>query len=157
MPPSGAHNAAWDAALAAAPQEGAVGGAGLMNQGGRMPRPPRDEERERRIAGEIIVDAYSADEQAMGWYVYLDGHLQVPFLAKCIADRIISPLRVGDEVEIIGMAPEEECGHEMFVLTPWERRTLAVPLAQLTVLEAEEQTRQAVEDWRYCVDRGYEL
>jgi hypothetical protein len=37
-----------------------------------MPRTPRDEEREQRIAMEIVVDAYSADEQTMGWYVYLE-------------------------------------------------------------------------------------
>ena len=77
-----------------------------------MRRIPRDEEREQRIAMEIIVDAYSADEQAMGWYVYLEEHLQFPFLARCTATRAISPLRVGDEVEITGMAPEDECGHE---------------------------------------------
>jgi hypothetical protein len=31
-----------------------------------MDRPPEDEEREQRIAMEIIVDAYSPEEQAMG-------------------------------------------------------------------------------------------
>ena len=92
-----------------------------------MPRPPRDEEREQRIAMEIIVDAYSADEQAMGWYVYLEQLLQFRFLATCIVQRAISPLRVGDEVEITGMAPENECEHEMFVLTRWDRGDLAVP------------------------------
>src|SRR4051794_22838194 len=96
-----------------------------------MPRPPRDEDREQRITMEVIVDAYSADEQAMGWYVYLEDNLQFPFPAKCMAQRVISPLRVGDEVEITGMAPEEECGHEMFVLTPWDHGDLAVPLSQL--------------------------
>jgi hypothetical protein len=106
-----------------------------------MQRIPRDEEREQRIAMEIIVDAYSADEQAMGWYVYLEEHLQFPFLAKCTGTRAISPLRVGDEVEITGMAPEEECGHEMFVLTQWDRGSLGVPLSQLEGLVVDEQTR----------------
>ena len=31
----------------------------------------QDEEREERITMEIIVDAYDAEEQAMGWYYYL--------------------------------------------------------------------------------------
>jgi hypothetical protein len=122
-----------------------------------MPRPPRDEEREQRIAIEIVVDAYSADEQAMGWYVYLEEHLQFPFLAKCIAQRAISPLRVDDEVEIVGMAPVEECGHEMFVLTRWDRGELAVPLSQLEGLVMDDQTRQAIEDWHYWIARGHEL
>jgi hypothetical protein len=48
-----------------------------------------------------------------------------------VAERAISPLRVGDELEVVGMAPEEACEHEMLVLTRWERGTLAVPSAQL--------------------------
>jgi hypothetical protein len=122
-----------------------------------MPQRPRDEEREDRIQMEIVVDAYGPEEQATGWYVYLDENLQFPFLARCVAERAISPLQIGDEVEVVGMAPEEECAHEMFVLTPWERRTLAVPLSQLDALVTDEQTRQAIEDWRYWVERGYEL
>ncbi len=117
----------------------------------------QEEEREERIAMEIIVDAYGPEEQAMGWYYYLDGALQFPFLARCVARRSISPLHVGDEIEVVGMAPEEECQHEMFVTTPWERDTLAVPLSQLEVIRADEQTEQAVQDWRYWVERGYEL
>jgi Calcium binding len=56
----------------------------------------------------------------MGWYYYLDDTLSFPFFSKCITKRAISPLRVGDEVEVIGMAPEEECEHEMFVIMRWE-------------------------------------
>lgn len=36
-----------------------------------MTRRAKDEEREERIHMEIIVDAYSPEEQAMGWYTYL--------------------------------------------------------------------------------------
>ena len=122
-----------------------------------MPRPPRDEEREQRIEMEIIVDAYGPEEQALGWYNYLQENLQFPFLTRCIRERAISPLRVGDEVEVVGMGPEEECAHEMFVLTPWDRRTLAVPLSQLEPTVADEQTIQAVEDWHYWVEQGHEL
>ncbi len=123
-----------------------------------MPERTRDEEREERIMMEIVVDAYRAEEQAMGWYYYLEEQLQFPFLAHCIAERAISPLRVGDEVEVVGMAPEDECEHEMFVLMPWERRTLAVPLSQLQAAShVDEETRQAVEDWHYWAERGYEF
>ena len=122
-----------------------------------MPRPSRDEEREQRIELEIIVDANGPEEQALGWNNYLAENLQFPFLTRCIRERAISPLRVGDEVEVVGMGPEEECAHEMFVLTPWDRRTLAVPLSQLEPTVADEQTIQAVEDWHYWVEQGYEL
>ena len=100
-----------------------------------------DEEREQRITMEIVVDAYTPEEQAMGWYYSLEDRLHFPFAARCTAERAISPLRVGDEVEVVGMAPEEECQHEMFILIGWERRGLAVPLAQLEGVAVDGQTR----------------
>lgn len=122
-----------------------------------MAQARRDEEREERIQQEIVVDAYGPEEQAMGWYCYLETQLNFPFRAKCTAQRAISPLRKGQEVEVVGLAPEEECEREMFVTVPWERRTLAVPLSQLGVTLADKTTRQAVEDWHYWVKQGYEF
>jgi hypothetical protein len=58
-------------------------------------------------------------------------------------------------VDVTGMAPEEECEREMFVMMRWERRGLAIPLAQLEAVHADDATRQAIEDWHYWVDRGY--
>jgi Calcium binding len=122
-----------------------------------MPERPLDTSREERIHMEIVVDAYGPEEQALGWYYYLENHLQFPFTARCRAERATSPLRIGDEVEVVGLPPEEVCEHEMFVLTPWDRRTLAVPLSQLEAIAADESTRQAMEDWHYWVAQGYEL
>jgi hypothetical protein len=121
-------------------------------------KPKRDEEREQRITMEIVVDAYGAEERALGWYYYLEAQLQFPFTGNCIAKRAISPLRVKDEVEVIGMPGEVECEHEMFVTIRWEKEGLAVPLSQLKPLRGtEEQTRQAVADWHYWVQMGYEF
>ena len=119
-----------------------------------MSRVEYDEIREQRIDYEIIVDAYSPEELAMGWYSYLDDHLSMPFKAKCIAKRAISPLEAGEEVEVLGMTAEEECEHEMFVKVKWHGREFAVPLAQIAVVEADEATREAVEDWHYWENRG---
>ncbi|MEA3338888.1 MAG: calcium-binding protein [Chloroflexota bacterium] len=129
-----------------------------------MDRIPKDETREDRIDLEAVVDAYGAEERAMGWYYYLSNRIDydseaIP--AQCMAERAISPLMVGDEVEILGMAPAEECEHEMFVMirwgTPGEKQSLGVPLSQLKVTHASEQTREAIEDWRYWVNRGYQF
>jgi hypothetical protein len=106
---------------------------------------------------EIVVDAYGSDERAMGWYCYLESTPNFPFTARCTGRRAISPLRVKDEVEVIGMAPQEECHREMFVVIRWEKDGLAVPLSQLKVADADEQTREAVEDWHYWVSQGYEF
>ena len=122
-------------------------------------RPKRDAQREQRIEMEVVVDAHDADERAMGWYYYLEGKLQFPFTTLCIAHRSISPLRVDDEVEVIGMIGEDDCMHEMFVSIRWDRKGgLAVPLSQLKPIgDTDEQTRQAVGDWHYWVAMGYEF
>ena len=122
-----------------------------------MTRVEKDEAREERIAFEAIVDANGPEEQAMGWYYYLDDKISTPFKAKCMTKRTISPLEVGEEVEVLGMTSEDECEHEMFVRVKWQGRELGVPLAQLGVAEADEATQEAVEDWHYWVNRGYEF
>ena len=122
-------------------------------------KPKKDPERDDRIHMEIVVDAYDSDERRMGWYAYLEDQLQFPFTATCVAKRATSPLKVKDEVEVIGMAPEDECRGEMFVMIRSDRKEgLGVPLSQLRpIKETDEQTRQAVEDWHYWVEQGYEF
>ncbi len=83
--------------------------------------------------------------------------LQFPFTARCVARRAISPLEVGAETDVVGMAPEEECQHDMFVLIRWRPHPLAVPLMQLEGIQVDEATQQAIDDWHYWVDRGYEF
>jgi len=116
-----------------------------------------NKEREERIRMEIVVDANGPEEQATGWHVYLDTHLRFPFPARCVTERVISPLEVGDVVDVVGMAPEDECEHDMFVLVRRPRKQLGVPLAQLRDQGVDEETEQAIEDWRYRVGRGYQL
>jgi hypothetical protein len=122
-----------------------------------MPKADRDEAREERITMEAVVDAYGAEEQAMGWYYYLEGKLQFPFTATCIRKRRSSPLAEETQVEVVGMAPEEECGQEMWVEIGWQDDTLAVPLMQLSPVEADPETEEGVADWHYWVEQGYEF
>lgn len=114
-----------------------------------------DEERDCRISMEVLVDCYDEGEEAMGWYYYLQDNLSFPFIALCIEDRTVSPLEIGEEVEVLGMAPEEECEHgEMFVLIFHGKKKLAVPLVQLEPVEADDKTVEAVLDWHYWNSRG---
>jgi len=122
-----------------------------------MPCVKENKVRERRIAMEAVVDAYNASERAMGWYYYLEERLKVPFKARCKSKRAVSALRFGEEVDVLGMAPEDECEAEMFVWVRWSGRRLAVPLSQLEPLSDDAGTRGAVGDWHYWVDRGYEF
>ena len=120
-----------------------------------MTRPERDEVREERIAMEATVDAYDETERALGWYYYLEDRLAFPFRARCASERATSPLGIGDEVEVTGMAPEEDCEREMLVTIPWGERRLAVPLSQLEPLAVDEGTEEAAADWRYWVAVGH--
>lgn len=90
-----------------------------------------DPERDNRIWMEAIVDCYGPEEQAMGWYYYLDDRLAFPFSARCIDKRRISPLEIGEIILVTSMAPEDDCMREMFVMVNWQNRELGAPLAQL--------------------------
>ena len=117
-----------------------------------------DEEREERIAMEIIVDAYGLEEQAMVWYYYHKDTIEFPFSAVCCGRRSISPLKIDDKVKVAGMADEEECEKEMFVDVRWGDGQLSIPLSQLKPTNsAPEEIKEAVEDWHYWVKRGYQL
>lgn len=122
-----------------------------------MSRIERDEEREDRIYMEAIVDANGSEEQAMGWYYYLDDKIEFPFAARCIQERKISPLRVDENVQVMGMVSENDCLNEMFVEIEWSGRRFGVPLSQLQGIDVEENTEEAISDWHYWVGRGYRL
>jgi hypothetical protein len=117
----------------------------------------KDDDREERIAMEIVVDAYGEIERAISWYYYLKDNLAFPFKAECITERASSPLDKGEKVEVVGMPPEDECENEMFVNIKWKKRTLAVPLSQLTGIKVDDETQQGIEDWHYWVEKGYEF
>jgi hypothetical protein len=85
-----------------------------------MKRPKRNADREDRIYNEAIVDA-SPDEQAMSWYYYLEGKISFPFRASCLAANAVSPLRKGENVEVLRMAAENACEHDMLVANPVAR------------------------------------
>jgi hypothetical protein len=125
-------------------------------QNARTMAAKKDKAREDRIVMEIVVDAYGPEERAMGWYCHLDNTMSFPFTAQCTGKRATSPLKKGDEVAVIGVAPEDDCQNEMFVTIRWEEDDLAVPLSQLEPVRASAASRQAVEDWLYWVKMGYE-
>ena len=116
-------------------------------------------EREDRILFEIVVDAYGESERAMSWYYYLQEKIEFPFKTNCTSVRATSPLEVGSQVEVLGMAPEDDCTAEILVLVArgeTKKSKLAVPLSQLQYLSENAEACQAVEDWHYWVARGYE-
>jgi len=114
-----------------------------------MRKPKLNRAREKRIIDEIVVDAYTSDERAMGWYYYLEDKLKFPFKARCTFLRPVSPLQKGEEVEVLGMASEDDRMREMFVLIRYAGRKPGVPLVQLDPVKSDKATREAIEDSRY--------
>lgn len=114
-----------------------------------------NQEIEGRIVMEIVVDAYNEEEQAMGWYYYLQDKMTFPFKAKCVYKRGLSPLKVGESINVIGMADTDECLHDMLVNIDWEDDELSVPLSQLEGISVDVKTQQALNDWHYWLAQGY--
>lgn len=122
-----------------------------------MPDHPIDEEREERITMEVIVDAYSAEEEAEGWSCYLGDQMTFPFQAQCIKESRRSPLQLGETVRVIGMANDDECVTDMAVEVEWSGRTCGIPLSQLQGIDVDEQTAEAIADWHYWLASGHRL
>ena len=85
----------------------------------------------------------------------MEENLEFAFTARCVSESPLSPLLIGDEVEVIQMARIEECEDGMMVEAEWLEDDLTLPLEQLEGVGVGERTREAIEDWRYWVDQGY--
>jgi len=118
-----------------------------------MNRPKRDPVREDRIHNEAIVDA-GPEEQALSWYYYLENKIRFPFQAKCLVTKHVSPLKKGETIEVVRMAPDDVCEHDMLVQIRWQGRKMAVPLSQLAAIDPDESTKEAIGDWHYWVSQG---
>lgn len=121
----------------------------------RLPKLRKNHIRDERIHSEVIVDAYGPEEQALGWYYYLENRIQFPLTARCIVPMVVSPLRKGETVEVRGLAPEDSCAHDMLVLIRWHGGNVVVPLSQLSAIDGGESTIEAIGDWHYWLAQGY--
>lgn len=120
-------------------------------------RPKRDEDREERIATEIIVDCYNEHEARSGWHCYLEDTLSFPFEAECLHTHRASPLEPGERVTVLRMdedEDEDDALGEMKVRVRWRARKFSVPLAQLSGVGVDADTSEAIADWHYWVAQG---
>ena len=120
-----------------------------------MSKPRKNRLREERIHNEAIVDAYGPEEQALGWYYYLENKIRFPFSARCIASTVVSPLRKrrngqGPRLGAGGFLCPRHAG-----VDPLARRNVAVPLSQLAAIDADDSTLEAIGDWHYWLAQGY--
>jgi hypothetical protein len=116
-----------------------------------------DPAREERIDDEIVVDAYDSEERMSGWFHSIQDTIENNVRCRCRKTRSMSPLKVGEEVDVIDVAPYDDCESEMFVLVGWNDRKLAVPLEQLEPIEGDPKAVEIIEDWLYWCLMGYEF
>ncbi|BAY84349.1 hypothetical protein NIES267_38450 [Calothrix parasitica NIES-267] len=116
-----------------------------------------DKNREERIDMEVVVDAYNEDERAMGWFYYLQDKLQFPFKAKWVNRQRPQ----GKEIEVVEMSPEDECMRSMFVEVRYREGEVddifSARLEDIHPIEVDEETAEAIADWYYWIDMGYEF
>jgi Calcium binding len=119
-----------------------------------------DEVREERIKNEILADAEDKEDRAMGWYYYLDDCLNFPFNAKW-AKKGRKGTAPEKDVEVLAMATEEECLRDMLVevveIGGKDEDVDIARLNDLKVLDADEDTQEALDDWYYWVAKGYKF
>ncbi|MDB9372448.1 calcium-binding protein [Nodularia sphaerocarpa] len=124
-----------------------------------MPSVERDENREHRIKTEIIVDAEDQEDRAMGWYNYLDDSLNVPFMAKLTKKTGKTSASEEKKVEVMGMAPDDECFKDMYVevVHPHgkDEDLFTVKLSDIVAIDTDAVTQEAIADWHYWLARGY--
>jgi hypothetical protein len=84
-----------------------------------MAKPKGDPVREDRIRNDAIVDAYGPEEQALGWYSYLENKIRFPFQAECRWTQAVSPILKGERVEVRRLAPEDACTADMLAHIHW--------------------------------------
>lgn len=126
-----------------------------------MTRIQKDESREERITYEIIVDAYDEHEVAMGWYYYLNDNINYPFAAKWIRKVKKTGKIQEKEVKVLGMASEDECLRDMYVevvdVGESEDNVHTVRLSDIEAIDPDEKNQQALGDWQYWIEQGYQF
>ncbi|MEH1966983.1 calcium-binding protein [Nostoc sp.] len=126
-----------------------------------MPSVELDENREHRIKTEIIVDAEDKEDRAMGWYYYLEETLNFPFVAKWTKKGRKSATAEEKQVEVLGMAPDEECLKDMYVEVAYidgkDDDVYSAKLSEIAAVDTDSETQEAIADWLYWIARGYKF
>lgn len=108
----------------------------------------KDKEREERIQNEIIVDCYGDYEIKASWHTHMEDNLHFPFKADILLKKR-SGEQVVQRVDVLGLASSEDFGNDMMVEVAYTEDLFLLPLSGLKKVRADEETKQAIEDWQY--------
>ncbi len=106
--------------------------------------------RRDRIEDEILADAYGPYEQQIAWHNYLSDMLDFPFRAQ-VRRRRRDRCELLREVEVLRLEEADEGSDEqrVEVIDLEEQFSFSVPLEELQNVQADDETYEAVEDWKY--------
>ena len=113
-----------------------------------------DEEIERKIYDEIIVDCYDEIEASMGWYYYFEENLYFPFKATAQLKKRDGSVEL-QEVKITGIASKEEdfMGKDFNLQMQSGDYILPIAYSKLSNIKCTPETLDAFEVWNYWVSK----
>ncbi|SFV50737.1 hypothetical protein MNB_SV-12-149 [hydrothermal vent metagenome] len=114
-----------------------------------------NQSRKDRIEDEVIVDCYDEEEVSTAWFYYLAENMTMPFNARIVGDRRVGSLEIGDIVEVIDVVTSlGNCRNYKAIVEVKKGETLfEIPLERIVSIDANEETYEMVEDWRYWCER----
>ena len=86
----------------------------------------------------------------MGWYTYMQDELQFPFTATTMIKKRNGQYKKQD-IDVLDLAETDDTyfGNDMMLEVAYTEDIFIVPMTELTNIQADESTIQALEDWKY--------
>ena len=114
-----------------------------------------NESRKDRIEDNVIVDCYDEEEVSTAWFYYLAENMIMPFNACIVGDRRIGSLEIDDIVEVLYVVSnlDRHGSYKAIVEVRKDETLFQIPLERIVSIDANEETYEMVEDWRYWCER----
>ena len=115
-----------------------------------------EEEIQKIINFEVVVDAYDDDEVYMGWYYFMSESLKFPFRAETTIKK-----RNGKTEECTVDVVEDATNPNRFkcqayyVNVDYEGVLMKVEIADLKPINASDETQKAITVWKYWLAKRY--
>ena len=112
-----------------------------------------DEDREKRIKDEVIVDCHNEGEEMTGWYYYMQDAMSFPM--KGLANIPSSGGKTAQKkVKIVGLDSKSETGQPMRigVIENGGRQVTYISPEYLIRIEEAEDNIEILNDWLYWHD-----
>ncbi len=115
-----------------------------------------EDEIKQIIEDEIVVDAHDDDEVYMGWYYFMAETLEFPFKAVAKIKKRNGTIEE-HTVEVVEDAtnPDRFKCQAYYVNVDYEGVLMKIEVADLTPLNASDETQKAITVWKYCLEKGY--